>query len=109
MSDQRKPILETATTSRSSGRGTAPAFQFEKNDLSDNFNLTHRDDFHGPIPEDQRKVSYDVYEARNVLKLLKEDRAFGKKGPYDEFIKRVVQAARAGCVAPYAEPGLASQ
>lgn len=104
MADAKKP---TGGAGGNSSRSTEPAFQFENNDESDDFNLTHRDDYNGPIPEDQRKVSYDAYEARNILKLLKADRAFGKKGPYDEFIRRVVQAARAGCVARYAEPSLA--
>ncbi len=84
---------------------TKPAFEFEGNDQSENFNLKPREDLTSPIPGDQRKVTQDVYEARNVLKLLKEDEAFGTQATYDEFIKRVTQAGRAGCVAPYVDPG----
>lgn len=87
---------------------TEPAFEFENNDQTENFNLRPRPDLQRPVPEDQRKVSHDVYEARNVLKLLNEDKAFGKTGAYQEFMGRVVQAGRAGCVAPYVDTALAS-
>jgi hypothetical protein len=89
-------------------RATDPAFEFENNNETENFNLTHRVDLDRPIPEDQRKVAQGVYEARNLLKLLKEDRAFGREGAYDEFMKRVIQAGRAGCVAPYVDTSAAS-
>jgi hypothetical protein len=87
---------------------TDPAFEFENNDETENFNLRPRADLHSPIPEDKRKVTQGVYEARNVLKLLKEARGFGTQGTYDEFMKRVIQAGRAGCVAPYVDTSGAS-
>lgn len=88
------------------------AFEFEKGDESENFNLRPRDNRTGPIPDEQRRISHDVYQARNILKLLKEQGAFPKEkekgsGSYHEFIKRVVQAARVGCIAPRTEPKLA--
>lgn len=81
--------------------GPAGAFELEHPD-SENFNLKPRDSRHGPIPEDQRKINQEVYEARNIPKLLKAQGAFRRQGPaYDEFMERVVQAARSGCVAPH--------
>jgi hypothetical protein len=87
---------------------TEPAFEFENNDETENFNLRHRDDLRSPVPEAQRKISYDVYEARNVLKLLKEEKRFRTPETYNEFMRRVIQAGRAGCVAPYVDTNLAS-
>ncbi|HUI13325.1 MAG TPA: hypothetical protein VL048_07665 [Xanthobacteraceae bacterium] len=84
--------------------GGEPAFEFEgDNDRDDKFNLRPLPDRHSPIPEDQRKVAHDVYEARNVLKLLLENNAIAQD-KYEEFIKRVCQAGRAGCVASYVHP-----
>jgi hypothetical protein len=84
--------------------GNAPAFEFEgDNDRDDQFNLRPLPDRQSPIPEDQRKVAHDVYEARNVLKLLRENGAI-PQDKYQEFIKRVCQAGRAGCVASYVHP-----
>jgi hypothetical protein len=94
------------------GRGatiTEPAFEFENNDVTENFNLRPRPDLRIPVPEAQRKIGHDVYEARNILKLLKQDKALGAHGAYDEFMQRVVQAGRAGCVAPHVDTGLASE
>jgi hypothetical protein len=62
----------------------------------DNFDLKPREDRLGPIPEDQRKVSHEVYAVRNTLKLLKKLTRVDDKD-YDEFIERVKQAARVGC------------
>lgn len=86
----------------------APAFEFEGNDMSENFNLRPRKGFTGPIPEDQRKISQDVYEARNVLKLLKDDKAIDDM-LFKEFIARVTQAGYAGCVADNVDPTLADE
>ena len=86
----------------------APAFEYEGNDMSENFNLRPRKGFTGPIPEDQRKISQDVYEARNVLKLLKDDKAIDDM-LFKEFIARVTQAGYAGCVADNVDPTLADE
>ena len=85
-----------------------PAFEFVNDDRSENFDLRPRTDFHGPIPDDQAKISRDVYEIRNVLKLIKDNRAIVADSTFDEFIKRVVQAGCAGCAAPHVYPSLAS-
>lgn len=81
-----------------------PAYKWEPpEDLTDNFNLCALPDCLSPVPEDQRKIAHDVYEARNVLVLVKEHDAIKKS--YDEFIKRVIQAGTVGCVArPYVHP-----
>jgi len=51
------------------------------------------------VPEDQQKVVHDAYEARNILKLLKAHDVFIQDDvSYDEFIARIRQAARAGCI-----------
>jgi hypothetical protein len=61
------------------------------------------------IPEDQQKVCRDAYEVRNILKLLKAHGVFTQDNiSYDEFIARIRQAARAGCIIPNATPGLAT-
>jgi hypothetical protein len=86
----------------------AGVFEFENNDESENFNLRPRADRTAPIPDERRKVSHGIYEARNILKLLKEQGAVRKEnGAYNEFIRRVIQAAHAGCIGPHAEPKLA--
>ena len=77
------------------------AFVIEPEAPSDQFNLRP-----APgvvlIPEDQRKLSHEVYEARHTLKLLKENGAFKEgdradKAVYDEFVARIYQAAKVGC------------
>ena len=85
---------------------STPAFEFVNDDQSENFDLRPRADLKAPVPPAQRKVSHEVYEARNVLKLLKEDKAI-RQATYEEFIRRVVQAGYVGCVAKYADPSLA--
>jgi hypothetical protein len=78
------------------------AFELDRRD--DKFNLKPSDNRSAPIPDDQRKISYEVYETRNVLKLLSEEKAF-KIGDeiYCEFIDRLLQAAYVGCVSPYVD------
>src|SRR5258706_9824005 len=105
-----------------SGKPEAPAvkgmFKFHNDERGDQFNLRPRDDRSGAIPEDQRKISYELYEARNVLKLLQEEGAFksddkakGDTTPgvksYDEFIARLTQAAEVGCVSEGVDTALA--
>jgi hypothetical protein len=51
-------------------------FKLVDGERGDQFNLMPRDDRVGAIPEDQRKISYELYEARNILKLLQEQCAF---------------------------------
>jgi hypothetical protein len=64
----------------------------------DNFNLAPRD-VADPIPEDQQKIHHEVYEAANILKLLKKRGAFKNDHPaYNEFIQRILEAARTGCI-----------
>src|ERR1700735_4094852 len=74
----------------------APAFEYEGGKLGDDFNLQPRRTYKGVIPEDQRRIAFDVYEARNVLKLLKERGAIEDQ-LFKEFITRVNQAGLAGC------------
>ncbi len=63
------------------------------------FNLAPRPDVVEPIPEEQRKISQEVYEARNILVLLRERGVFRNDTvALDEFITRVRQAATVGCV-----------
>ena len=80
--------------------GEAPHFEFangEPGHKGDAFNLKPRD-LAESIPEEQRRISHEVYEARNVLKLLHEQKAFkSSEKSYHEFIQRVVQAAEVGC------------
>jgi hypothetical protein len=75
-----------------------PAFEYADNDYSDKFNLRPRATYPGAIPEDQRQIVSDVYEARNVLKLLKDKGAIADE-LFKEFIARINQAGLAGCAA----------
>ena len=83
-------------------------FRLEQAAQPDNFNLVPSD-VADPIPEDQQKISQEVYEAANILKLLKKRGAFKGDDPaYDEFIQRILQAANVGCVANNVQPTLAA-
>ena len=85
------------------------AFVLEDEKDGDGFNLRPRPDRAGGIPDDQREVSHGVYEARNILKLLNEGGAFNSdQGAYDEFIRRIIQAAKAGCDGPNVDTKLAA-
>lgn len=101
------PAAAAAGTTPGAAAANAPAFEYENGDMSENFNLRPRPDFTGTIPDDQRNISHDVYEARNVLKLLKDDKAI-TDALFKEFIARVTQAGYAGCVASNVATGLAS-
>jgi hypothetical protein len=99
---------------KQTGASSEPAFEYENgNDKKDDFNLRPLPDRHFPIPEDQRKISSEVYEIRNVLKLLREHKSSVfppviDPAVYNEFIVRALQAGRVGCVATYVHPILAS-
>ena len=74
----------------------------------DQFDLRPNPDRTGPIPEDQRNVSREVYGALNTLKLLKDRGIFKKNAAdYNEFIKRIKQVAKAGCTEPNVDTALA--
>lgn len=107
------------------GQSTEPAFEFDwcgvklkekcewpaSDEDYDKFNLRPRPARKFPIPEDQRKVSQEVYEVRNILMLLREHKSFPKvidPGVYKEFIARALQAGTVGCVADYVHPILAA-
>jgi hypothetical protein len=102
------------TDAKPSGASTEPGFEYENdNDKNDKFNLRPLPNRKFPIAEDQRKISQEVYEIRNVLKLLDEheSRPFPKvikPDVYNEFITRALQAGRVGCVATYVHPILAA-
>jgi hypothetical protein len=51
MADQNVPAPAAAAVP-----GNAPAFEFENNIETENFNLRHPPDLHSPIPEDQRSA-----------------------------------------------------
>jgi hypothetical protein len=99
--------MPAATTPAPPVTPYAPAFEYEDGIMSEKFNLRPRTGFKGAIPDDQLKISQDVYEARNVLKLLNEDNAI-KDSLFGEFIQRVTQAGFVGCVADNAYPVVAS-
>jgi hypothetical protein len=83
------------------------AFKLAGND--ENFNLKPRD-VPDPIPDDQREISHDVYEARNVLKLFRERGAIRKgDASFDEFLRRLLEAAKAGCTARNVKTRLAAE
>jgi hypothetical protein len=84
------------------------AFQIEVPAGSeDNFNLHPA--IPDPLPDDQVKISQDVYQAINVLKLLKAKGAFKNDDPtYKEFVTRIIQAARVGCTDADVHPAVAT-
>jgi hypothetical protein len=69
-----------------------------------------------PVPADQAKLSKDIYETKNILKLLSSEGWLGPKpksdddtyDTYKEFIKRVKEVADAGCIGPDIETALAA-
>lgn len=79
---------------------------FEIVGTGDEFDLRPREHRTEPVPEEQQRVSVQVYDTRNILKLLMETNRLEQKA-YSEFISRVTAAARAGCAADVVDPGLA--
>ena len=71
------------------------------------FNLGLKEGHAHPVPADQAKLSKDVYETKNILKLLHSEGRLVTK-PYAEFITRVKEAASAGCIGPAVETALAA-
>jgi hypothetical protein len=90
--------------------GTLGAFVIEEGGPKDAFNLRPAPCV-TQIPEDQRKLSHEIYEVRHTLKLLKEKGAFKQGDPpdpvYQEFITRIRQAAQVGCTDPQVHTALA--
>jgi len=77
-------------------------------DRDKEFDLKPNPDRTGPIPEDQRNVSREVYAALNTLKLLRDRGVFEKKNAdFNEFFERIKQAAEAGCTGPNVDTTLA--
>jgi hypothetical protein len=108
------PPAEPATPATIAAPPPSGFFEYAGDRRDDTFNLKSRDDRTTQIPEEQRKIHDDVYAARNVLMLLRENGVFGPGatysagGVYKEFIDRVVQAGWAGCVARKADLLLAA-
>jgi hypothetical protein len=89
------------------------AFEIKPDKPSDAFNLRPAPGV-VQIPEDQRKLSHEVYEARHILKLLKEKGAFKQGDPadravYEEFVERIYQAAQVGCTDAIVHTPLAAE
>jgi hypothetical protein len=75
----------------------------------ENFNLEPKD-IADRIPDDQRKISHEVYEVINVLKFLKNRGAFkGDDSSFKDFVKRVLEAARVGCTMDNVKTDLAAE
>jgi hypothetical protein len=92
---------------------TPGAYELAKGlEPGEEFNLRLTEDHAHPVPADQAKLSKDVYETRNILKLLRSEGRLGTKtesdGTYDKFIIRVKEAARAGCIGKNVETTLAA-
>src|SRR5271169_5065289 len=52
-----------------------------------------------PLPTDQVKLSREIYETKNVLKLLQENKRFGaQRRAYHELLSRVKEVANAGLI-----------
>lgn len=106
--------LRAAQAAADAGGRTAIPGAFHLDDegdfAGDNFNLKPRENRPGPIPEDQRKVSHEVYAVRNTLKFLYEKTKLATiaEKDYTEFIDRVKQAALVGCDSSNVDPVLAA-
>jgi hypothetical protein len=98
------PPTEVHTVTKIPG---AFALDDQEKFAGDNFNLRPENNRPGPIPEDQRKISHEVYAVRNTVKLLRERKRMADADA-DEFIERVKQAARAGCTGPNVDTVLAA-
>lgn len=86
---------------------TVGAFELVGEDA--NFDLRPRN-VAEPIPDDQRKLSHEVYEAANILKLLHARSAFRRDAAtFHEFVARILQAARVGCVGQHVHTNLAAE
>jgi hypothetical protein len=103
----------TPPTPTPTGNGAVQG-AFEIQDLPDEeFDLRPAPHHRHPIPADQVMLSQDVYETKNILKLLQENNWFGESpqqgGAYREFINRVKEAAKVGCIGDDVETELATK
>lgn len=88
------------------GRG---AFRVYEIDCQE-FNIEPRDDFAGPIPEEQREIAHGIYEAWAVLKALKDQKVFsGDEKTFSAFRRQLLEAARAGLEVQHARTRLAAR
>lgn len=86
-----------------------PAGAFQIRPKNQNFNLKPKG-AEVEVPDDQRKISHDVYETRNILKFLKDQGVFADdKASFDEYITRVIQAAEVGCTAKQVDTRVAAE
>src|SRR5215469_15956761 len=107
------PPGPTTPTLAPTGNGTIRG-AFKMQDLQDEeFDLRPRLGHQHPIPADQVKLSHEVYETKNILKLLQENNWFGKPPQqgtaYREFINRVKEAARVGCTGDDVETAVGTE
>ncbi len=99
-------------TSTSTGSTVQGAFEIQELQHEE-FDLRPRPGHQHPIPADQVKLSQEVYETKNILKLLQENEWFGKPPQqgtaYREFINRIKEAARVGCTADDIETAVGTE
>jgi hypothetical protein len=103
----------TTPTPAQTGNGTVQgAFKIEVRQ-DEEFDLHPAPHHRHPIPADQMKLSHEVYETKNILKLLKENNRFEKPpnqgAAYREFINRVKEAAKVGCTGDDVETALGTE
>jgi hypothetical protein len=95
------------------------AFELIRKHDDEEFDLRPAPGHRHPIPTDQVKLSQDIYETKNILKLLEDSRLLGRhlpgessrrarSGAYGEFLNRVTETAHTGCVDDIVETGLAT-
>jgi hypothetical protein len=96
-----------ATEGSSSAAVTPGAYEFKDAAAGEEFNLGLKAGHARPVPADQAKLSKDVYETKNILKLLHSERRLNNE-PYAEFIHRAEEAATAGLIGPDVETALAA-
>ena len=101
----------TPTPTPAGDGGVAGAFEIVSDLQDEEFDLRPAPNHRHPIPTDQVKLSQQVYETKNILKLLQENDWFGPSPPtggaYREFINRVKETAKVGCIGAAVETDLA--
>jgi hypothetical protein len=87
---------------------TPGAYKFKEHPAAgEEFNLGLKEGHAHPVPIDQAQLSKDIYETKNILKLLHDKGRLAPK-PYAEFINRVMEVAEGGCIGPDVETALAA-
>ena len=99
-------------TSQVTGAFEIRTHDTHRNEVKDKieFNIKPKEEFPGPIPEEQREINYGVYGTWGVLKLLREQGVFkDEDNSFTEFRGRLLQVAEVGLAAKHVRTHLAAK